>query len=164
MTSVPLPTANPNLMSLGQDPRPTSGTPPSTPFGPAGTIGKSVIGTDLTILGQNITIISKNRLQIDGDIRGDVSGKQIIISADGSVIGTVCAERVEIYGGVKGAIRAAAVVLHPSAQVDAEILHTTISIAEGALVEGRFRKPRNESDLIPNLDANAYALRTPSPV
>ena len=33
----------------------------------------SVIGTDLTILGDRITIISQSKLQIDGDIRGNVS-------------------------------------------------------------------------------------------
>ena len=39
--------------------------------------GTSVIGTDLTILGDHITIISKNKLQVDGDVRGNVHGKQV---------------------------------------------------------------------------------------
>jgi len=116
-------------------------------------MGTSVIGTDLTILGQDITIISKNRLQIDGDIYADVAGKEVIISAEGSVIGTVSAEKVDVYGGVKGAIRAMTVILHPSAQVDADILHDKLEVAEGAYLEGRVRKSRDADELKVNLDA-----------
>ena len=136
--------------------------PANSPFGPASTVGVSVIGTDLTILGQNIAIISQNKLQIDGDVRGDVHGKQVTISAEGSVIGTVSAERIEVHGGVKGAIRAAVVVVHPTAQVDADILHQSLSVAEGAQVEGSLRKSRDERELIPNLDASTYAQKPPS--
>jgi cytoskeletal protein CcmA (bactofilin family) len=139
---------------------PASAAP--SPFEPARTVGSSVIGSDLTILGQNITIISKNQLQIDGDIRGDVTGKQVTISSDGSVIGTVSAEKIEVHGGVRGAIRAATVTLHPSAQVDAEILHVKLSIAEGAQVEGMLRKSKNESELVPNLDASTYVTKSGS--
>ena len=62
-----------------------------SPFEPVASAatGASVIGTDLTILGDRITIISKNKLQVDGDIRGNVHGKQVVITEDGSVIGTV---------------------------------------------------------------------------
>ena len=158
MAANPLPTQNPNLVSMGRAP----GAATTSPFAPASTMGTSVIGTDLTILGREITIISQNRLQIDGDIHGDVCGKQVTISADGSVVGTVSAERIEVHGGVRGAIRAASVVVHPSAQIDAEILHQTLSIAEGAQVEGRLRKSRDENELKPNLDASSYSLKTTS--
>ena len=159
MAANSLPTQNPNLVSMGRAPAAAA-----SPFGPASTMGTSIIGTDLTILGREITIISQNRLQIDGDIHGDVCGKQVTISADGSVVGTVSAEKIEVHGGVKGAIRAASVVVHPTAQVDAEILHQTLSIAEGAQVEGRLRKSRDENELKPNLDANSYSLMTTSQV
>ena len=131
--------------------------PSSSPFGPAATMGTSVIGSDLTILGQGIAIISKNRLQIDGDIYADVTGKEVIISPEGSVIGTVSAERVDVHGGVKGAIRALTVVLHSSAQVDADILHDKLEIAEGAHLEGRVRKSRDADELKPNLDVTPQA-------
>ncbi len=132
-----------------------------TPFAPGSPMGVSVIGTDLTILGQNIVIISQNRIQIDGDVRGDVVGRQVTISAEGSVIGTVSAEKIEVHGGIKGAIRAAVVMVHATAQVDAEILHQSLSVAEGAMLEGRLRKARDERELIPNLDANSYAVLGP---
>lgn len=145
-----------NPMSMSAEPALPFRSASASPFGPAATMGTSVIGTDLTILGQGITIISKNRLQIDGDIYADVAGKEVIISSDGSVIGTVSAERVDVHGGVKGAIRAMTVVLHPSAQVEGEILHEKLEIAEGAYLEGRVRKSRDANELKPNLDAGSH--------
>jgi len=122
------------------------------PFTAAQVMGTSVIGTDLTILGDKITIISQNRLQIDGDIRGDVNGRQVVIGEDGSVVGTVSAEAIEVRGGVRGAIRAATVTLHPTAQVDGEIMHQTLAISEGAQFDGRVRRAKDPNELKPVLD------------
>lgn len=150
------------LPAFGSNMQPAAQRPPqvTSPFAPASAgaaaAGTSVIGADLTIIGQNIAIISQNKLQIDGDVRGDVHGKQVTISAEGSVIGTVSADEIVVHGGVKGAIRAAMVYVHPTAEVDAEIVHRTLSIAEGAKVEGRMRKSRHESELTPNLDPATY--------
>lgn len=158
----PQPAPNTGILSMGMGLRPSPPPTPgaaSSPFGPAATMGVSVIGTDLTILGQNIAIISQNKLQIDGDVRGDVVGKQVTISSEGSVIGTVSAEKIEVHGGIKGAIRAAVVVVHPTAQVDADILHQSLSVAEGAQLEGSLRKSKDPGELTPNLDASSYAQK-----
>jgi cytoskeletal protein CcmA (bactofilin family) len=140
---------------------PQNGTSPSSngrasPFGAASTMGTSVIGTDLTILGDKITIISQNKLQIDGDVRGDVSGKQVVIGEEGSVIGTVCAEQIEVRGGVRGAIKAQTVTLHPTAEVEGDIFHQTLSISEGAQFDGRVRRAKELAEITPNLDVNSY--------
>jgi cytoskeletal protein CcmA (bactofilin family) len=119
-------------------------------------MGTSVIGTDLTILGDKITIISQNKLQIDGDVRGDVNGRQVVIGEDGSVIGTVSAEAIEVRGGVRGAIRAQSVVLHPTAEVEGDIFHQTLSISEGAQFDGRVRRSKDAAELAPMLDVNAF--------
>ena len=130
-----------------------------SPFGPPSTLGSSVIGTDLTIVGEKITIISQNKLQIDGDVRGDVNGKQVIIGEEGSVIGTVSAEQIDVRGGVRGAIRAVTVTLHPTAEVEGDITHQTLAISEGAQFDGRVRRAKDPGELKPNLDVNSY----PSP-
>jgi cytoskeletal protein CcmA (bactofilin family) len=129
-----------------------------SPFEPAAhpELGASVIGTDLTIIGDKITIISQNILQIDGDIRGDVAGKQVMIGPEGSVTGTVSAEQIEVYGGVNGAIRASTISLFPSSQVDGEIVHQRLSISEGARFEGHVRRASDAVELTPNLDPNSY--------
>lgn len=125
-------------------------------------MGDSVIGTDLTILGEKITIISQNRLQIDGDIRGDVNGRQVIIGEDGSVVGTVSADVIEVRGGVRGAIKASTVTLHPTAQVDGEIMHQTLAISEGAQFDGRVRRAKDPNELKPVLDAAAFQRAEPT--
>jgi cytoskeletal protein CcmA (bactofilin family) len=136
-----------NVVSILQ-PRPAS----SLPFGVVATPGKSTIGNGLTIIGQGVRIISKGRLQIDGDIFGDLIGSDLTISADGSVIGTVSAERVNVFGRVKGEIRAGTVVLHPTARVEGGILYQRLEIADGAYFDGRVRRCRDVADLRPNLD------------
>lgn len=142
-------------------PSAAASTPPAhSPFAPAATLGASVIGTDLAIIGEKITIISQNRLQIDGDIRGDVNGKQVVIGEDGSVIGTVSAEVIEVRGGVRGAIRALTVTLHPTAQVEGDIYHQTLAISEGAMFDGRVRRPKDPAELKPVLDPAAFAVNS----
>lgn len=120
-------------------------------------MGSSIIGTDLTILGQKITIISQNRVQIDGDVRGDINGKQVIIGDEGSVIGTVCAETIEVRGGIRGAIKAHSVTLHPTAVVEGDITHQTLAISEGAQFDGRVRRAKDANETKPNLDVNSFA-------
>lgn len=125
-------------------------------------MGQSVIGTDLTILGEKITIISQNKLQIDGDVRGDVNGKEVVIGEDGSVIGTVCAEVIEVRGGVRGAIKAKNVVLHPTSEVEGDIFHQSLAISEGAQFDGRVRRAKDLAEITPNLNADAY-VSAPEP-
>jgi cytoskeletal protein CcmA (bactofilin family) len=157
--------SDPNLPKPPSPPSGLSANPPpvangrTSPFGQASVMGTSVIGTDLTILGDKITIISQNKLQIDGDIRGDVTGKQVVIGEEGSVIGTVCAEQIEVRGGVRGAIKAASVTLHPTSVVDGDIFHQTLSISEGAQFDGRVRRAKDPAEIAPNLDVSSY----PSP-
>jgi cytoskeletal protein CcmA (bactofilin family) len=118
--------------------------------------GMSVIGTDLTIMGEKITIISQNKLTIDGDVHGDIHGRQVVIGEEGSVVGTVNAEAIEVRGGIKGAIRAATVTLHPTAQVEGDITHQTLAISEGAQFDGRVRRAKDPGDLKPNLDVSGF--------
>jgi cytoskeletal protein CcmA (bactofilin family) len=118
--------------------------------------GVSVIGRDLTILGDKITIVSQNKVQVDGDIRGDVYGKQVVITNGGAVVGLVRAERIEVHGAVRGAIRAVTVVLHSTAKVDGDIMHQTLGLAEGAQFEGRVQRA-DTADLVPNLDPEAIS-------
>jgi len=131
-------------------PRPDS----SLPFGVAATPGSSTIGNDLTIFGQGVRIVAKGRLQIDGDILGDITGSDLTIGADGSVTGTVSAERVNVFGRVKGEIRAVTLILHPTAHVQADILHQTLEIAAGAYFDGRVRRSRDAAELRPDLDVD----------
>lgn len=119
--------------------------------------GISVIGNDLTLLGEKITIISQNKLQVDGHVRGNVHGKQVLITEHGSVVGMVCAERIEVRGAVRGSIRAVSVTLHATAQVEGDIMNQTLAISEGASFDGRVRRSADTAELMPVLDPEAVA-------
>jgi cytoskeletal protein CcmA (bactofilin family) len=163
-----MPISGMNILSNTAAPAPLSAQPaaPGTsgrasPFAAASTMTTSTIGTDLTILGEKITIISQNRLQIDGDVRGDISGRQVIIGEEGSVIGTISAESIEVRGGVRGAIKAHNVILTPTAQVEGDIHHITLTISEGAEFDGRVKRAKDANELRPNLDVNSYPSTPP---
>jgi cytoskeletal protein CcmA (bactofilin family) len=117
----------------------------------------SVIGNDLTLLGENITIISKKKLHVSGDVRGNVHGKQVIITESGSVRGTVSAEGIEVKGKVHGSIRAVNVALRSTAVVDGDIVQNSLAIAEGARFDGRVIRANETAELMPVLDPEAIA-------
>lgn len=137
----------PSSLSAGSSFEPTS----------AAANGTSVIGRDLTLLGEKITIVSQNKLRVDGDVRGNVHGKQVTITEGGSVEGMVCAEKIEVHGGVHGSIRAETVTLHSTSQVDGDIMHHSLAISEGAQFDGRVRRSRQTGELMPVLDPEAIA-------
>jgi cytoskeletal protein CcmA (bactofilin family) len=150
------------LPSSGQKPV----SPRATPFAPAATAaaGTSVIGTDLTILGDKITIVSQNKLQIDGQIRGNVHGKEVLISKGGSVTGEVWAERIDVRGAVRGSIIAVTITLHDSARVEGNVMHQKLSISEGAEFDGRVQLIKDARELMPILDAAAIASGKANPL
>jgi len=151
------------LPANGQKPAPPRAA--ASPFAPAATAaaGVSVIGTDLTILGDKITIISQNKLQVDGQVRGDVHGKEVLISKGGSVTGKVWAERIDVRGAVHGSILAVNITLHDSARVEGDIMHQKLSISEGAEFDGRVQLIKDASELMPILDAEAIASGKANP-
>lgn len=170
-------TRPPELQSLLQDapasaqPAPTLASPlPGAVTAPAPTPTSapvssssqtSIIGADLVILGEKITVITKERLQIDGEVRGDVNGQAVVIGQTGKVTGTVAANAIEVHGHVIGAVKAHHVTLHPTAQVDGDIYNQVLKISEGAIFDGRVRRPKDPSELIPNLDIASFtAVKT----
>ena len=116
--------------------------------------GKSVISNDLKILGQDLKIISRGTLQVDGEIEGDVAGAEIIIGEQGKVTGTVAAERVIVRGRTSGVIRAMTVALQASARVEGDIHHMSLAIEQGAQFDGRCRRFSGPEELQIDLEAH----------
>lgn len=132
---------------------------PSSPGAPGHQVPStaSIIGDDLAIVGQKITIVSQSRVHINGTIQGDINGKEVIVGRNGRVAGVITAESVSIEGQVEGAIRGKVVTLAATARVSGDIYHRTLSIAEGAHFDGRVRRPKEDSELTPNLDPASLA-------
>jgi cytoskeletal protein CcmA (bactofilin family) len=117
----------------------------------------SVIGSDLTIVGQKITIVSQGRLVIDGDVRGDINGREVQVGKNGRVTGTIVADTVDVLGSVTGALKGQHIMLQSSARVDGDILHQSLAIAEGACFDGRVRRPQDAGEITPVLDVAKLA-------
>jgi cytoskeletal protein CcmA (bactofilin family) len=104
---------------------------------------RSVIGKDLTIIGQGLRIVSAGALQIDGQIHGDVQGADVVVGESGQITGTVAGETVIVRGTVAGVIRGRQVSLEASSRVEGDIHHQALTISPGAEFDGRSRRSRS---------------------
>lgn len=164
----------PDLQNLFQAPAPAQQPPavPSAPLVPQpvtlpvaaapdhAVVHESVIGSDLVIVGDKITVITKTRLVVHGEVRGDINGREVVIGQTGKVTGTVAANTIDVHGHVQGAVKAASVTLHPTAHVDGDIHNQVLKISEGAVFDGRVRRAKDPAELMPVLDASAFTPKT----
>ncbi len=115
-------------------------TPPATLASAEPALVESVIGSDLSIEGQSITIRCKGLLRVNGDIQADLHGKKLIVGDEATITGAITAEAVDVYGKVQGSIEATSVLLRATADVEGDISSRTLSIEPGAAFDGRARK------------------------
>ena len=104
----------------------------------------SIISADLRITGN---LVCSGDVQVDGWIEGDIQSRNIVIGEGATVHGALQAESVRICGVVKGSIKADSVVLEKTANVTGDVLHKTLTVEEGAQIEGMCKR----------LDASAVA-------
>lgn len=111
--------------------------PTSSPVAtrPAPNSNKSVLAADLRITGE---VSSTGTIEVLGEIEGNITSKGLIVGAEGRVNGTVSAENVEVRGKLDGNIATHGFALRASAEVQADVLYTTLMIESGALIEGKF--------------------------
>ena len=117
----------------------------------------SVIGNDLSIEGQSITIRCRGSLRVNGNIQADLHSMQLEVGADGSINGSITAESVDVHGKVNGAIRGVHVHLRASSAVDGEVWSQSLSIEQGASFEGRSRKVNDPTEIAPQVTPNGRA-------
>jgi cytoskeletal protein CcmA (bactofilin family) len=130
---------------------PSASPPAATPPVPH-RANQSVIGEDLTIEGQSITIRCKGALEINGRIQAELHSQRLVVGMSGQVEGTIAADSVDVLGRVSGTIMGARVVLHSSAEVEGDIHAKTLTVADGASFEGRSRKVTDPATIAPRLD------------
>ena len=114
----------------------------------------SIISADLRINGD---LICSGDVQVDGWVEGDIQSRNIVVGEGATVHGALSAETVRICGVVKGAIKADSVVLAKTAKVTGDVLHKSLTVEEGAQIEGMCKR----------LDASAVAqvvVPAPSPL
>ena len=119
----------------------------------------SVIGQDMSIEGQSITVRCKGTLRVNGVITADLHCNELVVGEEAVVNGSIAADSVRILGQVHGAILGAHVTLHPTAQVDGDIHAQTLTIEQGASFDGRSRKVANAAEVAPQLDTQPMQMR-----
>ncbi len=89
-------------------------------------------------------LIFQEPVRIEGHFRGEVSSSElVVISEEGAVEGRVRTPRVLILGDLHGEIIGArSIVLGPRARVEANIETESLTVCEGAVLEGDVRIAR----------------------
>jgi cytoskeletal protein CcmA (bactofilin family) len=147
--------------------RPAATPPPTSRASTAASPTESVIGSDLCIEGQTITIRCQGSLRVNGHIQADLHGIQLTVGEEALVGGSIAAEIVEVYGKVHGVIRASRVVLHATAQVEGDIHSQFLSIEQGAYFEGKSRKLSDAQEIAPQTAtpaSNGQPVLLPPPI
>jgi cytoskeletal protein CcmA (bactofilin family) len=119
---------------------------------PPGAGLQSVIGSDLSIEGQTITIRCKGSLTINGTIEADVHSSRLEVGKEAMIQGAIAADNVDVYGRVNGSIMGTHVVLHSTAEVEGDIHSHLLSIEQGAAFDGRSRRVADRAELTPQLE------------
>lgn len=100
---------------------------------PGGTF--SVIGPDVTIRGD---IEASVDLHVDGKVIGNISCASLVQGESSRVEGEIKAESARLSGEVQGTIEVRNLVVLKSAQIDGDVSYDTLTIEQGASVDGRF--------------------------
>ncbi len=129
----------------------SSGSSMMTPARPA-----SIIGPDLAIVGQKITLVCKSALVVAGEVTGDIHGDEVTVGETGKVTGSVSARNLTIHGEINGQLRGETVALHSTARISGDIVQKHLIIAEGAQFDGRVRSAKDASDWQPVLDTATH--------
>ncbi len=97
----------------------------------------SMIGADVVITGD---ISASADLHIDGRVRGDINCLALVQGAASEMIGTITAQSAHMAGMVRGSIIVDSLVVQRSAHIVGEVHYETLTIEQGARVEGTFAK------------------------
>lgn len=99
----------------------------------ATTSARAIIDAGLCIRGD---LDTDGEVQVDGQIKGQVTCAHIIVGQEGGIFGDIKADEVVVRGKVKGTVRAKRVVLQESAHIEGDIYHEKLSIEDGARFQG----------------------------
>lgn len=102
----------------------------------------SVFGADIRITGD---VAASADLHVDGRIEGDVTCTALVQGESSEIIGAVKAETARLAGTVRGTIAVRDVVVLRTARIIGDVHYDTLTIEQGAQVDGRFA-PRSAGE------------------
>ncbi len=103
----------------------------------------SVLGPDIAITGD---LAATKDLHLDGRIDGDITCAALVQGVSSEVTGTVVAESARIAGTIKGSITANTLVILKTARIEGDVAYQSLTIEEGAQVNGKFAPRQVEAE------------------
>ncbi len=97
----------------------------------------TIIAKDMLVEG---SLKSEGVLEIEGSVKGIISGKSIILREDCFVEGTIMAESLNIRGRFEGSIKAKNISVSNRGKVFGEIEYDSLSVEDGACLDGQFKR------------------------
>jgi cytoskeletal protein CcmA (bactofilin family) len=110
-------------------------SPATAPTLRPGANSKSILASDLRITGE---IVSTGQIEVLGEVEGNLVAKGLLIGTEGRVVGTVTSDIVEVKGVLNGAVKSQNFALRSTAEVQADVTYSTLTIETGAQIEGKF--------------------------
>lgn len=99
--------------------------------------GPSIIAAGLQVVGD---IDSDGALQVDGVVEGNVRCGRVDVGENGVIEGTVETGTLRVYGTITGSVEAKDVLLMSTARLKGDVLHGTLAVEAGAVVDGAYRR------------------------
>jgi len=97
----------------------------------------SIVSPEMTVTGN---LVSSGEVQIDGHVDGDVQADSLTVGENGQINGTVQAGHLRVLGHIDGEIQADNVTVLTSARVNGDVIHESLAIEAGAMIEGHCRR------------------------
>ena len=95
----------------------------------------SVLGADVAIKGN---VEASADLHVDGVVEGDIACTSLVQGEASRIEGAIVADGARLSGTVKGTITVRELVILKSARIDGDVHYETLTIEQGANVNGRF--------------------------
>jgi len=105
----------------------------------------SVLGADTLVKG-NVT--ASIDLHLDGRIEGDVTCASLVQGESSEIVGAITADTARLHGRVRGTVTVSALIIGKSARIEGDVHYETLSIEQGAQVEGRLSQRSSEPKLL----------------
>lgn len=107
----------------------------------------SILSRGLQINGD---IRSSGILEIEGKAKGTIQGTSVVIRENGIVEGSIEADSLSIYGSFQGDIKSEVIHVFRKAKIMGNIEYNSISVEDGASIEGNFKKMEAKTAKIAN--------------
>lgn len=116
--------------------------------------GKTVAGSTFSVFGADIRItgdvVASADLHIDGHVEGDVTCTALVQGEASEIVGAITAASARLSGSVRGTIAVRDLVVLKSARIYGDVHYDSLTIEQGAQVEGSFT-PRTAREEEPRL-------------